>query len=48
MRGWNGLLPANRSSALGKQEESKNAEILEENHGGESTVLTGHLPGEWS
>jgi hypothetical protein len=35
-------------AALGKQEESKNVEILEENHGRERTVLTGHLPGEWS
>jgi hypothetical protein len=33
------------SLPLGKQEENKNVEILEENHGRESTVLTGHLPG---
>jgi hypothetical protein len=28
--------------------KAKNVEILEENTGRESTVLTGHLPGEWS
>jgi len=35
-------------AVLGKQEENKNAEIQKENHGLGSTVLTGHLPNEWS
>jgi hypothetical protein len=33
-------------SSVSKRKQ--NVEILRENHGRESTVLTGHLPGEWS
>jgi hypothetical protein len=37
-----------RLAALGKQDQRKNIEILEEKRGRESIVLTGYLPGKWS